>query len=302
MKAGAKTISSASSAPAWSLARGAEYLELTKPRITGLVLVTTFVGFYLGSRGSVAWPGVANTLIGTALVAGGASALNMWAERRADSMMLRTSSRPLPAGKMQPREALLFALAIAVAGLVYLAVSVGPLPALLALITVFGYLMLYTPLKTRTWLCTVVGAAPGAVPPMIGWAAAVGGLGLGAWLLFAILFLWQLPHFYAIGWMYRDDYARAGFPMLPVIDSSGGRTSFQVNGTIAALVLVSIAPFARGLAGGVYLAGSIVLGAAFLAFGIIFARGRDRRSARNLFVFSVCYLPALLALLVFDRV
>ena len=299
MKDAAKAVVLSAPEGVWS--RGADFLELTKPRITSLVLLTTLVGFYVGARGSFAWLALWHTLVGTALVAAGASVWNMWAERRSDARMLRTAARPLPAGRLQPREAMLFALVLSLAGLVYLFLLVHPLAALLAAATLAGYLLVYTPLKTRSWLCTLVGAVPGAIPPLIGWGAATGRLSAEAWILFAILFLWQLPHFYAIGWMYRDDYARAGFPMLPVIDSTGSRTSRQVSLTIAALVLVTLAPFARHLAGPVYLAGAILLGAAFLGVGLIFARGRDRASARALFVFSVCYLPALLLLLVADR-
>jgi protoheme IX farnesyltransferase len=283
-------------------ARIADFLELTKPRITLLVLATTVVGFYLGTRAPIPVLLLWHTLLGTALVAGGASALNMWYERRQDSLMLRTVRRPLPAGRLSAREAVVFALAISSAGILYLLVWVNPLTSLLAALTLLGYLFVYTPLKSRTWLCTLVGAVPGAIPPMLGWTAVTNGLSLGAWVLFAIVFLWQLPHFYAIGWMYREDYARAGFPMLPVIDASGRRTSWQASLFILALILVTMIPALAGLAGYYYLAGALASGLCFLCYGVLFARVRDFVAARRLFVISVFYLPILMTLLVADKI
>jgi protoheme IX farnesyltransferase len=287
--------------PALARTRGADFFELTKPRITLLVLITMVVGFYLGNAGTLPWPLLVHALVGTGLVAAGASVGNMWLERHLDARMERTSTRPLPARRVRPGEASLFAVGLSLAGLLLLVWQVNLLAAGLAAVTLLSYLLVYTPLKTRTWLCTPIGAVPGAVPPMIGWAAATGGLGAGAWLLFGVLFLWQLPHFYAIAWLYRDDYARAGFPMLPVIDATGNRTGRQVGAYLVALLLFSLLPFALRLAGPVYGAGALVLGTAFLAFGIRFVRLRDRASARGLFVFSVCYLPLLLGLLVSDK-
>ena len=282
-------------------ARAADYLELTKPRITLLVLLTMMVGFYLAAPAALPKLVLCHALVGTALVCSGASAWNMWLERQSDARMLRTAGRPLPSRRVLPSQGFAFALALSAAGLAYLASVVNLLSALLAAVTLASYLFLYTPLKARTWLCTAVGAVPGAIPPMIGWTAASGTLAPEAWTLFAILFLWQLPHFYAIAWMYRDDYARAGLPMLPVVDPAGDRTSRQVNLSIAALTAASAAPFAAGLAGTPYLAGALVLGLAFLAYGVKFAKLRSLPAARRLFLVSVCYLPALLALLVLDR-
>jgi protoheme IX farnesyltransferase len=283
-------------------ARAADFLEMTKPRITSLVLATTAVGFYLGAQTRVSLIILGNTLLGTALVAAGASALNMWLERSRDSRMQRTVNRPLPAGRLQSREAMIFAVALSAIGIISLIVFVNALTGLLAAATLLSYVFLYTPLKTRTWLCTLVGAVPGAMPPLIGWAAATGDLSLGAWVLFAIVFFWQLPHFFAIAWIYREDYARAGFPMLAVIDGTGGRTSRQASLYLAALLIVTLIPNGIGLAGTVYLAGAILLGLSFLAFGLLFARRRDQVSARHLFIASVCYLPALLTLLIVDKI
>jgi protoheme IX farnesyltransferase len=288
--------------PVLARTRGLDYLELTKPRITLLVLATTLVGFYLGSEGKLQVLPLLHALFGTGLVAAAASALNMWLERDLDSLMKRTVGRPLPAGRLQPGEALAFSLVIAAAGLVYLFLFANVLATALAAITLLSYLFVYTPLKTRTWLCTLIGAVPGAVPPMIGWAAANGELAYGAWILFAIVFFWQMPHFYAIAWMHREDYRRAGFPMLPIIDRDGKRTSRQVSLYLSALILVTLLPSAIGLAGSAYLIGALALGLIFLASGLYFARMRDRISALRLFIISVCYLPALMALLAIDKV
>ena len=300
MKVGLETAPATASLIKW--ARTADFLELTKPRITLLVLVTTLVGFYLGLRGSVPLVLLGHTLVGTALVAGGASAFNMYFERHLDALMKRTLSRPLPAGRVRSGEALAFALSISVAGAVYLCAFVNVLTSIISAVTFASYLFLYTPLKKRTWLCTLMGAIPGALPAAMGWTAATGHLSLGAWVLFAIVFFWQLPHFYAIGWMYREDYARAGFPMLAVIDSSGSRTSRQASMYIVLLIVVTAIPSIIGLAGLVYLVGASALGLLFLAYAFWFARLRDRVSARRLFMASICYLPILLALLMVDKV
>ena len=299
MRAGLRTAAAEHGVVARS--RTTDFLELTKPRITLMVVATTFVGFYLGLKGKVPLALFCHTLLGTALVASGASAFNMYFERHLDGLMRRTNERPLPAGRVQPVEAIAFALFITVAGVLYLFVCVNHLTSLVAAVTFVGYLFLYTPLKRRTWLCTLVGAVPGALPAAMGWTAITGRLSWDAWILFAIVFFWQLPHFYAIGWMYREDYARAGFPMLAVVDSNGSRTSRQTNLYIVLLVLVTVVPSAIGLAGLVYLAGALMLGALFLARGFQFARLRDAVSAKRLFLASVCYLPILLTLLVVDK-
>jgi protoheme IX farnesyltransferase len=291
------------SAPALAGSRGlaADYVELSKPRITLMVTLTALVGYVLASRGPISASHLAATLFGTALVAAGASALNMLLERRTDALMLRTRDRPLPAGRLRPAEALASGLALTSTGLFALAWLAGPLAALVALVTWASYLFLYTPLKPRTSLSTVVGAFPGALPPVIGWAAARGALDPGAFVLFAILFLWQIPHFLAIAWIYRDDYARGGMPMLPVLDPEGRITGRQAVANSLALLVVSLTPTAAGLVGPVYLAGAIVLGLGFSAVALWAAGARTLRAARFLFLASLVYLPLLCALLLLDR-
>jgi protoheme IX farnesyltransferase len=281
--------------------RAADYIELTKPRITFLILVATLVGFYIGGSGRIAVSGLLFTLLATGLVAGGSAALNMYAERRPDGLMSRTMNRPLPSGRLRESNALVFGLSISAVGLALLAAFVTPLTALLAAITQAAYLLLYTPLKKRTWLCTLVGAFPGALPIIIGWSAASARVPPKAWSLFAIVFFWQLPHFYAIGWMYRDEYARAGFSILPVPDRSGIRTARQVLASTGMLVLAGVTPALVGISGAVYLTGSLALGLIFLVHGFSFARVCDRVSARRLFVYSVFYLPLLFLLLLIDK-
>jgi protoheme IX farnesyltransferase len=292
------------SSPALTASRSlvADYLELTKPRITLLVVFTTWVGFSVavpaGAPGS-GW--LAAALAGTALVAAGASALNMLLERRSDALMLRTRRRPLPAGRLRPAEALGFGLALSAAGLALLALGPGRQAAGLALATWASYLFLYTPLKSRSSLAILVGAIPGALPPVIGWSAARGGLDPGAFVLFAILFLWQVPHFLAIAWLYREDYARAGLPMLPVLDPGGRLTGRQAVAHSLALLLVSLTPAAAGMAGRVYLAGALLLGLGFLAVAVRAAVLRTPEAARALFLGSLLHLSALCALLLLDR-
>jgi heme o synthase len=289
-------------AAAVSQSRANDFLQLTKPRITVLVVITTLVGFYVGTRGALPLVLLAHTLLGTALVAGGASAFNMYFERNLDGLMRRTESRPLPSGRMRSREALWFAALISAAGMLYLALFVNILTSVLSALTFLSYLALYTPLKRRTWLCTLIGAAPGALPTTMGWAAVNGTLSAGAWILFAIVFVWQLPHFYAIGWMYREDYARAGFPMLPVVDETGIRTSRQAGIFILLLIGITILPSVTGLAGKIYLTGALALGLLFLVYGILFVMQRDRASARRLFLTSIGYLPLLFCLMMVDKV
>ncbi len=280
----------------------ADALALTKPGITGLVLVTTAVGFYLGAAGTFDLPLLLHALLGTALLAGGTNALNQYAEREADGQMKRTRARPLPAGRLRPSVALAFATAISLAGAVHLAVAVNLLTALLGAAALVIYVFLYTPLKRRTSLCTIVGAVPGAIPPLMGWAAIRGELDVLAWVLFAIVFFWQLPHFLAIAWLYRQDYARAGFPMLPVLDPTGSRTARQILLYTLALVLVSLLTTVLGLTGAIYFFGALTLGLGFLALGLALAFGRGGHQARRLFLGSVIYLPVLLILMVVDKV
>jgi protoheme IX farnesyltransferase len=281
--------------------RVAEYAELTKPRITILVLVTTLVGYLLGTEGQVQLGRLVHALLATGLVAAGASALNQFLERDADGRMRRTRRRPLPSGRIAPERALGFAIDLATLGVIWLAVAVNWASALVAALTLAVYLLVYTPLKRRTPWCTAVGAVPGALPPVIGWVAARGQLGEGALILFAILFLWQLPHFFAIAWLYREDYARGGFPMLPVVDTGGRMTVIQIGLASALLVAVSLVPHLIGLAGLVYLIGASGLGGVLLLLAARLGHRRDDGAARGLFLFSVVYLPAMLALLVLDR-
>jgi protoheme IX farnesyltransferase len=281
--------------------RLSDYLELTKPRVTLLVLITMMFGFYLGSRGALDWILLLNALLGTALVAGGTSALNQYVERDIDAKMLRTKNRPLPAGRLQPNEALVFSVSISVAGLILLAITVNMLTALLAALTLSSYVFLYTPLKQKSSLSTVVGAVPGALPPLGGWAAARGELGIEAWVLFAILFLWQLPHFLAIAWIYREDYRRGGLPMLTVIDPEGDSASRQIITNCLALLPVSLLPTLVGISGSFYFVGALLLSLMFLACGVAVMLHRSNLSVRRLLRASLVYLPVLMALMALDK-
>lgn len=291
----------ASAAAAAESFRLRDIAELTKSGITAMVVVSTATGMLLATTEALPWTLWLHTLVGTALVAAGASALNQVVEREVDGRMERTAQRPLPAGRMSPDAALVLGTAFAVVGLFELAVAVDLLAATLAGATLVGYVFLYTPLKRRSSLATIVGAVPGATPPLIGWAAARGELGLGAWVLFAVLFLWQMPHFLSIAWLYRDDYARGGFPLLSIGDEAGLRTARQALFYCAALVPVSLLPPALGLSGPVYFVGAFVLGVWFFVACSRFALERSSTNARRLMVASILYLPAVLAVLVIDR-
>ena len=280
----------------------AVFADLVKARLTTLVLLTTLVGFYIGWRGPMNFALMLNTLAATGLVAAGAAALNQLLERDYDARMRRTQSRPLPAGRLQPTTVMLFGGVCAVLGLVYLALAVNLLTCVIGAVTLISYLFIYTPLKRITWLNTLIGAVPGALPPLMGWTAARGGLGGEGWALFAIVAFWQIPHFMAIAWMYRDEYANAGFKMLPVIDSDGRRTGQQAVSHTLALVVVALCPFAFRMAGPVYLAGALILGAGFLWCAIQFSRQLTLAHARRLFLASILYLPLLLGVMVLDKV
>ena len=276
-----------------------DYLELSKSRIVLMVLITTAAG-YLFAAEQVSGLLMLHTLIGTALVAAGTNALNQYVERHHDARMNRTRTRPLPAGRITPRAALIFSSAIAVTGTVYLGLAVNWLTAALGAFTLTSYIFVYTPLKRVSTLCTVIGAIPGAVPPLMGWTAATGELGLGGWVAFGILFLWQLPHFMAISWLYREDYARGGFVMLSTIDQHGAAVARQAIYYTLALLPLSIAPTLLGITGLPYLAGAVVAGAALLAATIGFFFERDTRNARRLFMISNLYLLTVMLLLVVD--
>ncbi len=279
----------------------AVFADLVKARLTLLVLLTTLVGFYLGWRGAMNYFLMFHTLLGTALVAGGAAALNQLLEREYDAKMRRTASRPLPSGRMLPVTVAVLGGAMSVAGLVYLAVLVNPLTSVIGAVTSISYLFIYTPLKRVTWTNTLVGAIPGALPPLMGWTAARNELGGEGWALFAILAFWQLPHFFAIAWMYRDEYAKAGFVMLPNIDPDGSRTAQQSISNTIALIFASLFPFVMGVSGKIYLVAALVLGAGFLFCAIRFSRQMTLLRAKQLFFASIIYLPLLLVALVGDK-
>jgi protoheme IX farnesyltransferase len=280
----------------------AVYSDLVKARLTALVLITTLVGFYAGSGAQMDYWRMLHTMLGTALLACGASALNQLLEKDLDAKMRRTEGRPLPSGRLTPDGVLVLGAALSAIGLIDLALVVNPLTSLLGAITLASYLFIYTPLKRTTTLNTLIGAVPGAVPPLMGWTGATNQLSAAGWSLFAILFLWQLPHFMAIAWLYREDYARAGFKMLPVVDSEGRQTAAQAVCHAFGLIPVSLFPALLGVAGVVYFSGAFLLGVVFLVFAIQFSRHLTAERARALFIASIVYLPVLLGLLVLDKV
>ncbi|HEY1662648.1 MAG TPA: heme o synthase [Verrucomicrobiae bacterium] len=279
----------------------AVFADLVKARLTTLVLLTTAVGFYIGWQGPMNFVLFFNTLAGTALVAGGAAALNQLLEREYDARMRRTQDRPLPSGRLQPATVAIIGGVGSVAGLVYLAAAVNLLTSVLGAVTLISYLFIYTPLKRVTWLNTAIGAIPGALPPLMGWAAARNELSGQGWALFAILAFWQIPHFFAIAWIYREDYAKAGFVMLPNVEAGGQRTAQQTVSHALALLIVSLCPFLFKMAGLVYLGGAVFLGAAFLLCAIQFSRQLNLARARQLFLASIIYLPLVLGILCLDK-
>lgn len=281
--------------------RANAYIALTKPDVSFLVLMTTAAGYYMGARGPVNWLHMSHVIFGTLLIAGGTAALNHYVERESDRYMRRTASRPLPSGVLQPGRALAFGVALAIAGAFDLYFAAGALACGLGALTCLSYLLAYTPLKKRTVWATFVGAFPGAIPPMIGWVGATGSLGRGAWLLFGILFLWQFPHFYAISWMYREDYARAGIMMLPVVDREGTRTFRQIILYAAALVGVSLLPAVLGLAGIVYFFGALVVCTALLQVCLWAASNKTNARAKWLMHATVLHIPVLLGLMAYDK-
>ena len=280
----------------------ADLIALTKPRVVLMILVTTVVGYYVGLSGAPDYAKLVHLLVGTLLAAGGTLALNQYWERDVDARMERTRVRPLPEGRLAPLEALLFGTAVTVAGLGYLGAFVSPMVLLMTAVTTAVYLFAYTPLKLRTPLCTIVGAVPGALPPVTGWVASREAFGIGAWVLFGILFLWQLPHTLAIARLYRDDYARAGVRLLPVVDAEGTSTERQIVTGCLALLAVSLLPTLIGLAGPVYFVGAFLLGTGFLVLGTRQALTPSPGSARRVLFASLLYLPILLALLAYDKV
>jgi protoheme IX farnesyltransferase len=278
-----------------------DYIALTKPRITWLILMSTGVGYFFGARGGWHWLTLLHTIIGTGLIASGTAALNQWYERAADAKMKRTQDRPLPAGRISANKALIFAILISVAGFLELFVAVNALTGWLGLFTLLSYLFIYTPLKQRSPHSTTIGAIPGAMPPLIGFAAASGTLTWDAWILFAILFFWQFPHFYAIAWMYREDYERAGIRMLPVVEPDGESTARRILVYSLILIPISLVPKFLSMTGNLYLAGALALGLLFLYAGVRVSFDRTRQQARRVLLASVIYLPVLYGLMLLDR-
>ena len=278
-----------------------DLVELVKARLTLLVLLTTAVGFYLGADSPINFAALLHTVFGTAAAAAGAAALNQWWEYKLDALMHRTRSRPVPAGRMRPRDAVVLGAALSIFGVAYLAFVCNALSAALAAITIIIYIFAYTPLKRVSTFNTALGAVPGALPPMIGWAAARGTLNAGAWMLFAILFFWQLPHFFAIAWMYRDDYARAGFQMISSDDRTGERSASQSVFFCMLLFIVAGLPAFLGIATVFYLLAELILGGVFIAVAMRFLKTRATSDARRLFITSIIYLPLLLGALVLSK-
>lgn len=276
------------------------FIEISKPRIVSMVLVTAALGYFLAARGIASWQQFLIMMLGTGLSCAGSGVLNCYIERDVDGLMRRTHNRPLVTGVLQPHEALAFGVLLVLGGVALLAWQVNLLTGFLSLLTAFLYVVVYTPLKRVTWLNTSIGAIPGALPPLGGWAAATGGLEIGGWVLFLILFIWQHPHFYAIAWMYRDDYARGGFKMLPVVEPDGISTFRQIIWYSLLLLPVSVLPTVLGMSGMVYLVGSLILGISMLRVGIQLSRSHSGLDARRLLRASIIYLPLLLALIVFD--
>ena len=282
--------------------RANAYVALTKPDVSFLVLITTAAGYYMGARGPVDWLNLVHTVFGTMLIAAGTAALNHYIERDSDQHMRRTASRPLPSGVLQPAEALWFGVALSIAGAVYLWVVGGWLASLLGTFTCLSYLLAYTPLKKRSVWATFVGAFPGAVPPLIGWAAATHHLDGGAWLLFLILFFWQFPHFNAIAWMYREDYARAGIRMLSVGDTDGSRTFRQILISSAMLLVISLLPSVLRMTGVLYFFGALVVSTALVQVCFWAAKSKSNARAKWLMHATVLHIPLLLALMAYDKI
>jgi len=279
----------------------ADYWSLTKPEVNSLVVASSLAGFYLGWRGPMDYWLLFNTLTGTLLVASGTATLNQWYERTSDARMRRTAQRPLPAGRLSSAEALWFGIILSVGGGVYLWWAANLLASALAMLTLASYLLLYTPLKRKTTYCTLVGAFPGAMPPLIGWAAARGSLSIEAWVLYAILFIWQFPHFLSIAWMYREDYERAGLLMLPLDDPQGRKAARQILVTSLALLPVSLLPFWLGQVGWIYFLGALALGLGILYCGVLTSVVRSKLLARRLLLASVFYLPLVFGLMIVDK-
>ncbi len=284
------------------IARAADYLELIKPRLVLMILITTAAGFYIGSPSTVNWTQFLHTLIGAGLTAAGVLGLNQYLERDIDAQMPRTQQRPLPAGRMCPIKALLFAAILTGTGMLYLTVIVNAMSGFVISLIVVSYLFIYTPLKRKTSLCTLIGAVPGALPPVVGWVAAHGKLSGPAWVLFAILFLWQLPHSLAIAYIYRDDYAKAGLKLLPVIHPDGASTRRQIVFNCLGLLGIGLLPVFFNIAGEYYFLAALFLGGMFLLSGIYLQKSKSMKAARYVLYASLLYLPCLFIAMAIDKI
>ena len=277
------------------------YIELIKPSILIMVLITTLLGYYLGNEGVMSWIRLIWTLLGTGLSAGGASALNQYLERDQDKLMDRTCNRPIPAGIIQPQNALLFGISAVIMGSLILVMKINILTGFLSLLTAFMYVLIYTPMKKLTWLNTSLGSIPGALPPLGGWVAATGNIDSGGWILFAILYLWQHPHFFAIAWMCKDDYQKAGFKMLPVIEPNGSRTIRQIFWHLSLLFPVCFLPFIIGMSGNIYLFGTTILTLLYFLSAIPMLKEKSSKNASRILKASVLYLPLLMVIIIIDK-
>ena len=277
------------------------YIELIKPSILTMVLITTLLGYYLGNEGVMSWIRLIWTLLGTSLSAGGAGALNQYLERDQDKLMERTWNRPIPSGIIQPQNALLFGISAVIMGSVILVMKINTLTGFLSLLTAFMYVLIYTPMKKLTWLNTSLGSIPGALPPLGGWVAATGNVDSGAWILFAILYLWQHPHFFAIAWMCKDEYQKAGFKMLPVIEPNGSRTIRQIFWHLSLLFPVCFLPFIIGMSGNIYLFGTTILTLLYFLSAIPMLKEKSSKNASLILKASVLYLPLLMVIIIIDK-
>jgi len=277
------------------------YIDLIKPSILIMVLITTLLGYYLGNEGAISWVRLTWTLLGTGLSAGGASALNQYLERDQDKLMERTCNRPLPAGILQPQSALLFGISTVIIGSIILVLKINTLTGFLSLLTAFMYVLIYTPMKKITWLNTSLGSIPGALPPLGGWVAATGNVDSGAWILFAILYLWQHPHFFAIAWMCKDEYEKAGFKMLPVIEPNGTRMIRQIFWHLTLLFPVGFLPFIIGMSGNIYLFGTTILTLWYFLSAIPMLKEKSTKNASRILKASVLYLPLLIVIIIIDK-
>ena len=277
------------------------YIDLLKPSILIMVLITTLLGYYLGNEGAISWIRLIWTLLGTGLSAGGASALNQYLERDQDKLMERTCNRPIPAGILRPQSVLLFGIAAVIIGSIILVLKINTLTGFLSLLTAFMYVLIYTPMKKLTWLNTSLGSIPGALPPLGGWVAATGNIDSGAWILFAILYLWQHPHFFAIAWMCKDEYKKAGFKMLPVIEPNGDRTIRQIFWHLSLLFPVCFLPFIIGMNGNIYLFGATILTLCYFLSAIPMLKEKSSKNASHILKASVLYLPLLIVIIIIDK-